>query len=138
MLQIAKSKKFRRNNRVKAVARVFAINISKTGGVKDESALYRSHGKGEGTICRGTAFVTGVIQGGVQVSAWGRYTDGYFFLPYPNFIEKGNGPYLYDVDGHKLLISRTIIPLIHGHGHRPTVEAVQKQISLGQRIYSAV
>lgn len=55
-----------------------------------------------------------------------------FFLPYPNFIEKGNGPYLYDVDGHKLLdFQNNYTSLIHGHGHRPTVEAVQKQISLG-------
>lgn len=55
-----------------------------------------------------------------------------FFLPYPNFIEKGEGAYMYDVDGHKLLdFQNNYTSLIHGHGHQPTVEAVQKQIARG-------
>ncbi|WP_419026406.1 aspartate aminotransferase family protein [Emergencia sp.] len=55
-----------------------------------------------------------------------------FFLPYPNFIERGSGAYLYDVDGHRLLdFQNNYTSLIHGHGHRQTAEAVQKQISLG-------
>jgi len=55
-----------------------------------------------------------------------------FFLPYPNYIERGSGAYLYDVDGHKLLdFQNNYTSLIHGHGHRQTVEAVQRQIALG-------
>ena len=55
-----------------------------------------------------------------------------FFLPFPNFIERGEGAYMYDVDGHKLLdFQNNYTSLIHGHGHQPTVEAVQKQIALG-------
>lgn len=55
-----------------------------------------------------------------------------FFLPYPNYIERGCGAYMYDVDGHKLLdFQNNYTSLIHGHGHRQTVEAVQKQIALG-------
>lgn len=55
-----------------------------------------------------------------------------FFLPYPNFMERGEGAYMYDVDGHKLLdFQNNYTSLIHGHGHQPTVEAVQKQIAMG-------
>lgn len=55
-----------------------------------------------------------------------------FFLPFPNFIERGEGAYMYDVDGHRLLdFQNNYTSLIHGHGHQPTVEAVQKQIALG-------
>lgn len=55
-----------------------------------------------------------------------------FFLPFPNFIDRGEGAYMYDVDGHKLLdFQNNYTSLIHGHGHQPTVEAVQKQIALG-------
>lgn len=55
-----------------------------------------------------------------------------FFLPYPNFIKSGSGAYLYDMDGHRLLdFQNNYTSLIHGHGHQPTVEAVQKQISQG-------
>lgn len=55
-----------------------------------------------------------------------------FFLPFPNFIERGEGAYMYDVDGHKLLdFQNNYTSLIHGHGHRETVEAVSKQIALG-------
>jgi len=55
-----------------------------------------------------------------------------FFLPFPNFIEKGEGAYMYDVDGHKLLdFQNNYTSLIHGHSHQPTVEAVQRQIALG-------
>lgn len=55
-----------------------------------------------------------------------------FFLPYPNFMVRGEGAYMYDVDGHKLLdFQNNYTSLIHGHGHQPTVEAVQKQIAMG-------
>lgn len=55
-----------------------------------------------------------------------------FFLPYPNYIERAEGAYLYDVDGHRLLdFQNNYTSLIHGHGHPAVVEAVQKQIALG-------
>ena len=55
-----------------------------------------------------------------------------FFYPFPNFMERGEGAYMYDRDGHKLLdFQNNYTSLIHGHGHAPTVEAVQKQIALG-------
>ena len=55
-----------------------------------------------------------------------------FFLPFPNFIVRGEGAYMHDADGNKLLdFQNNYTSLIHGHGHKPTVEAVQEQIALG-------
>lgn len=55
-----------------------------------------------------------------------------FFLPFPNFIVKGEGAYMVDADGHRLLdFQNNYTSLIHGHGHKPTVEAVKAQIAIG-------
>ena len=55
-----------------------------------------------------------------------------FFLPFPNFIERGEGAYMYDADGFKLLdFQNNYTSLIHGHAHRETVEAVREQIAKG-------
>ena len=53
-------------------------------------------------------------------------------MPFPNFIEKGEGAYMYDADGFKLLdFQNNYTSLIHGHAHPGTVEAVREQIALG-------
>ena len=55
-----------------------------------------------------------------------------FFLPFPNFIERGEGAYMYDADGHKLLdFQNNYTSLIHGHAHKETVEAVCQQMARG-------
>ncbi|MBS6206985.1 MAG: aminotransferase class III-fold pyridoxal phosphate-dependent enzyme [Firmicutes bacterium] len=55
-----------------------------------------------------------------------------FFMPFPNFIEKGEGAYMLDADGFRLLdFQNNYTSLIHGHGHEATVEAVRKQIAEG-------
>lgn len=55
-----------------------------------------------------------------------------FFMPFPNFIERGEGAYMYDADGFKLLdFQNNYTSLIHGHAHPQTVEAVREQIALG-------
>lgn len=55
-----------------------------------------------------------------------------FFLPFPNFIKYGEGAYMYDEDGFKLLdFQNNYTSLIHGHAHPETVEAVRKQIAKG-------
>ena len=60
-----------------------------------------------------------------------------YFKPFPHFIAKGEGAYLYDADGNKLIdFQNNYTSLIHGHGHPPTVKAVQEQIALGSA-YSA-
>lgn len=55
-----------------------------------------------------------------------------YFDPFPHYIEMGEGAYIYDVDGNKLLdFQNNYTSLIHGHAHKPTVDAVSAQIALG-------
>ncbi len=62
--------------------------------------------------------------GDTRTAAW--------FEPYPHFIQKGEGAYLYDVDGNRLLdFQNNYTSLIHGHGHVPTVVAVASQMEHG-------
>lgn len=55
-----------------------------------------------------------------------------FFKPFPHYIQSGKGAYIYDVDGNKLLdFQNNYTSLIHGHGHEPTVRAIQEQVKYG-------
>ena len=55
-----------------------------------------------------------------------------FFLPFPNFIKYGDGAYMYDEDGFKLLdFQNNYTSLVHGHAHPETVGAVREQIAKG-------
>jgi glutamate-1-semialdehyde 2,1-aminomutase len=56
-----------------------------------------------------------------------------YFEPYPHFIERGQGPYIFDIDGNKLIdFQNNYTALIHGHGHIPTKEAIKDQLEKGQ------
>ena len=62
----------------------------------------------------------------------GSSRDASFFAPYPIFIERGSGTYIYDVDGNQYLdymINAT--SLILGHSHPEIVNALKKQIEIG-------
>ena len=55
-----------------------------------------------------------------------------FFDPYPHFIERGEGHYIYDADGNRLLdfmINAT--SLILGHAHPDVTSAIQEQAAKG-------
>ena len=55
-----------------------------------------------------------------------------FFDPYPHFIERGEGHYIYDADGNRLLdfmINAT--SLILGHAHPDVTAAIQEQAARG-------
>lgn len=55
-----------------------------------------------------------------------------YFEPFPHYIVKGDGAYMFDADGNKLLdFQNNYTSLIHGHNHKPTVEALQEQAVLG-------
>mgnify|MGYP000873904576 CR=1 FL=1 len=55
-----------------------------------------------------------------------------FFYPYPHYIDRGEGAWIYDVDDNKLLdFQNNYTSLIHGHGFEPVVRAVQEQIRRG-------
>ena len=54
------------------------------------------------------------------------------FDPWPLVMERGQGCYLYDIDGHELLdFMNNFTSMIHGHAHPETVTAVAGQVSLG-------
>ncbi len=54
------------------------------------------------------------------------------FPPFPLFVEGAAGPYLFDIEGHRLIdFMNNFTSLIHGHGHPETVQAVKEQIERG-------
>lgn len=60
-----------------------------------------------------------------------------FFNPYPHFIERGEGCFIWDADGNKMIdFQNNYTSLIHGHAHEETVKAVCNQIAIGSA-YSA-
>ncbi len=70
-----------------------------------------------------------VIPGGVAANI--KYFD-----PFPLHMKGGNGPWLYDVDGHKYVdYLASYGPLILGHGYPEVKEAMMKQIENGAILY---
>jgi glutamate-1-semialdehyde 2,1-aminomutase len=54
------------------------------------------------------------------------------YRPYPLFAERGAGQYLWDVDGNRYLdFVNNYTSLIHGHAHRPSVEAAIAELRRG-------
>ncbi|NKB65464.1 MAG: aminotransferase class III-fold pyridoxal phosphate-dependent enzyme [Candidatus Latescibacteria bacterium] len=62
----------------------------------------------------------------------GNTRTGAFCAPFPPYIERGEGVYIFAADGHQLLdFSNNNTALILGHAHPAVVEALQRQIALG-------
>ncbi|OGS55510.1 MAG: hypothetical protein A3K60_06880 [Euryarchaeota archaeon RBG_19FT_COMBO_56_21] len=54
------------------------------------------------------------------------------FEPYPFVARKGEGPYIYDIDGNKMIdYALGYGPLILGHRHPEVVKAVKEQVDRG-------
>jgi glutamate-1-semialdehyde 2,1-aminomutase len=52
--------------------------------------------------------------------------------PVPRYVERGDGAYVVDLDGRRLLdLNGNFTTLIHGHGFAPVVEAVARQLRDG-------
>jgi glutamate-1-semialdehyde 2,1-aminomutase len=55
-----------------------------------------------------------------------------YFYPYPFYVEKGEGSYLYDVDGNRYIdVQNNMTVLLHGHGHPKITEAIANQAKEG-------
>jgi glutamate-1-semialdehyde 2,1-aminomutase len=55
-----------------------------------------------------------------------------FYRPYPAVLDRGEGCWLYDIDGNRLLdMTGNHSSLIHGYGHPAIVSAVQDQLRKG-------
>ena len=54
------------------------------------------------------------------------------YRPHPVYVARGEGPYIWDVDGHQLLdLNNNSTSLIHGHAHPDIVEAIRAQAGRG-------
>lgn len=52
--------------------------------------------------------------------------------PIPKYMERGEGAYLFDVDGNRYLdLNGNFTSLIHGHAFKPVVDAVHLQLASG-------
>ena len=62
----------------------------------------------------------------------GNTRTGAWFDPFPPYIERAAGVFLYDVDGHALLdFAFNNSSLVLGHAHPAVVEAIQRQAARG-------
>ena len=53
-----------------------------------------------------------------------------YHRPYPVVMEKGNGPFLWDVDGNRYVdLVYNGLALIHGHAYPPVAEAILAWLS---------
>jgi len=60
------------------------------------------------------------------------------YTPYPTYMTKGRGCYLYDVDGNEYIdMLNNYTSLIHGHAHPKIIKAVQSQMQKGSVLGSA-
>jgi glutamate-1-semialdehyde 2,1-aminomutase len=83
-----------------------------------------------GTTCSNELFARarGLIPGGVNSPVRAFAAVG----ATPRFIERGEGPYLVDVDGNRYIdYVMSWGPLIHGHAFPPVVEAIERTARLG-------
>ncbi len=55
-----------------------------------------------------------------------------YWQPYPTYIDRGKGCYVYDADGNRYLdFHNNFTSLIHGHAHPAVVAAIQAQVAQG-------
>ena len=70
-----------------------------------------------------------------RAQAWlpgGDTRTGTLFAPYPTYMDRGAGNYLYDVDSNRLLdFTNNATSIIHGHAHPALVRAIQRQAARG-------
>lgn len=95
--------------------------------IDDITARYlASHPKSKGHFEEGRKYVPGGVT---------RITT--FFAPYPMYMERGEGAYLFDCDGNRYIdFLGNYTALVHGHAHPAIVKAIAEQIPKGT-IYGA-
>lgn len=55
-----------------------------------------------------------------------------FFEPYPFYVKRAKGPYLWDLDGNKIIdFALGYGPMILGHNHPAVIRAVKDQVERG-------
>ena len=70
----------------------------------------------------------GLLQRAERVMPGGNSRLTIFFNPYPLYAARGEGPYVYDVDGNRYIdFISNYSALIHGHNFAPVTEAIGTQ-----------
>lgn len=60
-----------------------------------------------------------------------------YFSPYPTYIERVKGCYVYDVDGNEYIdVLGNYTSLVHGHAHPLIVQAIKAQAEKGTILFS--
>lgn len=73
-----------------------------------------------------------LFQRALAVLPGGNTRSGMHLSPFPFYAERGEGKYLFDVDGHRLLdFSNNNTSLILGHAHPLVVDAISRQAARG-------
>ena len=74
----------------------------------------------------------------VRVMPGGTTRTTVYFAPYPLYIERGKGAYVWDVDGtQRLDLINNYSALILGHGHPAVTAAIQEQLERGTSVAAA-
>ncbi|MGH8871189.1 MAG: aspartate aminotransferase family protein [Acidimicrobiia bacterium] len=71
-------------------------------------------------------------QRALDVMPGGNSRTQLYFEPFPFYIDRAEGPYLYDVDGHRYLdVVNNYTSLIHGHPDPEFIRAISEQAGRG-------
>lgn len=71
-------------------------------------------------------------QRALEVMPGGNSRTQLYFEPFPFYVDRAEGPYLYDVDGHRYVdVVNNYTSLIHGHPDPEYVRAVSEQVGRG-------
>jgi glutamate-1-semialdehyde 2,1-aminomutase len=84
------------------------------------------------TIHRGTMRSQDAYARARNVFPGGNTRTSVYEAPFPIYLARGSGAYVYDVDGNRLLdLQNNFTALIHGHAHAGIAAALAQQASLG-------
>ena len=97
-----------------------------------EEALSALERKAEERYRQHTPKSRDLYEGSKHVFPGGDYRRSPFYRPYPIWMDRGQGSYTYDVDGHSYVdYGNSMSALITGHAHPKITGAVQKQLVNG-------
>lgn len=67
-----------------------------------------------------------------QVVPGGSMRAASWFKPYPSYVSRGEGCWVHDLDGNRVLdCANNFFSLVHGHAFPPVIEAIKKTLGRG-------
>lgn len=84
------------------------------------------------SYCARTHYSASLHADAKRVMPGGTSRQAGYWTPYPLAIERAQGNYLWDADGHRYLdLVNNYTAMVHGHAYPPIVEAAQEQVANG-------